>query len=154
MIPFQSNSTYSLFDLIRAEVKEKQLDVKRMKPLALAYIGDTIFDLYIRSRIVLTKEEAPKLMHTEAVQFVKAGSQAQMMKLILDDLTEEETEAFKRGRNQKSLTVPKNANFFDYKWATGFEALWGYLYVVGQEERLYELMKSATDRFEKGNKNE
>ena len=154
MIPFQSNSTYSLFDLIRAEVKEKQLDVKRMKPLALAYIGDTIFDLYIRSRIVLTKEEAPNLMHTEAVQFVKAGSQAQMMKLILDDLTEEETEAFKRGRNQKSLTVPKNANLFDYKWATGFEALFGYLYVVGQEERLYELMKSATDRFEKGNKNE
>ncbi len=141
----------SLFDLIRCEVSEQQLDVRRMKPLALAYIGDTVFDLYVRSKIVLTKEEAPKLMHTEAVHFVKAGSQAKMMKLIMDDLTDEETDAFKRGRNQKSLTVPKNASLMDYKWATGFEALLGYLYVIGKEERLYELMKLATDRFKKGN---
>lgn len=146
-----SDQSNSLFDLIRGEVKEKRLDVKRMKPLALAYIGDTVFDLYVRSRIVLTKEEAPKLMHTEAVQYVKAGSQAEMMKLIMDDLTEDETDAFKRGRNQKSLTVPKNASLMDYKWATGFEALLGYLYVIGKEERLYELMKLATDRFQKGN---
>ncbi len=140
----------SLFDLIRSEVSEQQLDIKRMKPLALAYIGDTVFDLYVRSRIVLTKEEAPKLMHTEAVRYVKAGSQAEMMKLIMDDLNEEEIDAFKRGRNQKSLTVPKNASLMDYKWATGFEALLGYLYVVGKEERLYELMKLATGRFQKG----
>ena len=146
-----SDQSNSLFDLIRGEVKEKRLDVKRMKPLALAYIGDTVFDLYVRSRIVLTKEEAPKLMHTEAVQYVKAGSQAEMMKLIMDDLTEDETDAFKRGRNQKSLTVPKNASLMDYKWATGFEALLGYLYVIGKEERLYELMNLATDRFQKGN---
>ena len=151
MIYSENNGTLGLLGFIRTEVKDKQLDVKRMKPLALAYIGDTLFDLYIRSRIILTKEEAPKLMHTEAVQYVKAGSQAQMMKLILDDLTEEETEAFKRGRNQKSLTVPKNASLIDYKWATGFEALLGYLYVVGNEVRLYELMKLATERFEKGN---
>lgn len=146
-----SEQNRSLFELIYGEVDGKQLDVKRMKPLALAYIGDTVFDLYVRSRIVLTKEEAPKLMHTEAVHFVKAGSQAQMMKLIMDDLTEEEMDAFKRGRNQKSLTVPKNAGLMDYKWATGFEALLGYLYVTGREERLYELMKLATDRFQKGN---
>ena len=151
MIYSENNGTPGLLGFIRTEVKDKQLDVKRMTPLALAYIGDTLFDLYIRSRIILTKEEAPKLMHTEAVQYVKAGSQAQMMKLILDDLTEEETEAFKRGRNQKSLTVPKNASLIDYKWATGFEALLGYLYVVGNEVRLYELMKLATERFEKGN---
>ena len=115
--------------LIRREAEGKQLDDRRMKPLALAYIGDTLFDLYIRSQIVLTKEEAPKLMHTEAVQYVNAGSQAEMMKLIMNDLTKEEVEVFKRGRNQKSLTVPKNANLLDYKWATGFEALLGYLYV-------------------------
>ena len=146
-----SEQNGSLFDLIRREVDGQQLDVKRMKPLALAYIGDTLFDLYVRSRIVLTKEEAPKLMHTEAVHFVKAGSQAQMMKLIMDELTEEETEAFKRGRNQKSLTVPKNASLMDYKWATGFETLLGYLYVSEKEERLYELMKLATDRFQERN---
>lgn len=140
----------SLLSLIRKETAGHQLDVKRMKPLALAYIGDTVFDLYIRSRIVLTKEEAPKLMHTEAVQYVKAASQAQMMKQIMDALTEEEMEAFKRGRNQKSLTVPKNASLIDYKWATGFEALLGYLYILGREERLYELMRLATIRFEEG----
>lgn len=140
----------SLLSLIRKETAGHQLDVKRMKPLALAYIGDTVFDLYIRSRIVLTKEEAPKLMHTEAVQYVKAASQAQMMKQIMDALTEEEMEAFKRGRNQKSLTVPKNASLIDYKWATGFEALLGYLYILGREARLYELMRLATKQFEEG----
>ena len=145
--------TESLLNLIRMETADQRLDVKRMKPLALAYIGDTIFDLYIRSRIVLTTEEAPKLMHTEAVRYVKAASQAQMMKQILDVLTEEEVEAFKRGRNQKSLTVPKNASLIDYKWATGFEALLGYLYVLGREERLYELMKLATQQLEEGKSN-
>jgi len=88
-------------------------------------------------------------MHVEAVHFVKASSQAKMMKLIMEDLTEEETEVFKRGRNQKSLTVPKNTTLVDYKWATGFEALLGYLYVTKQEERLYALMKLATDRFKR-----
>ena len=81
---------------------------------------------------------------------MKAASQAQMMKQIMDALTEEEMEAFKRGRNQKSLTVPKNASLIDYKWATGFEALLGYLYILGREARLYELMRLATKRFEEG----
>ena len=90
-------------------------------------------------------------MVKEAVQYVNAGSQAEMMKLIMNDLTKEEVEVFKRGRNQKSLTVPKNANLLDYKWATGFEALLGYLYVQGQDERLYEVMQLAVSRFRKGN---
>lgn len=138
-----------MLDKIWQETAEYQLDVKQIKPLALAYIGDTLYDLYIRSRLVLTKKEAPKLMHTEAVHYVKASSQAAMMKLIMEDLTEEEAEIFKRGRNQKSLTVPKNASLIDYKWATGFEALLGYLFVSQREERLYELMRLATDRFRK-----
>lgn len=146
-----SEERTDLFELIQRETEGQRLDIKRMKPLALAYIGDTLFDLYIRSRIVLTREEAPKLMHTEAVHYVKAASQAQMMKLIMEALSEEETEVFKKGRNQKSLTVPKNASLMDYKWATGFEALLGYLYVQGAQERLYELMRLAVERFEKGN---
>ena len=96
---------------------------------------------------VLTKEEAPKLMHTDAVHFVKASAQAQMAKYLLDSLNETETAVLKRGRNQKSLSVPKNALLLDYKWATGFEALLGYLYVTGQSERLYELMHRATEWF-------
>ncbi len=142
----------SILELIFEETSGEQLEVKQIKPLALAYIGDTLYDLYIRSRLVLTRQEAPKLMHTEAIHFVKASSQAAMMKLIMEDLTQEETAVFKRGRNQKSLTVPKNATLTDYKWATGFEALLGYLYVIKQEERLYTLMKLATDRFEEINR--
>lgn len=144
-----------LREKICREAGAQRLDISRMKPLALAYLGDTVFDLYIRSRIVLTREEAPKLMHTEAVQYVRAASQARMMKLIMEDLTEEEREVFRRGRNQKSLTVPKNCSLVDYKWATGFEALLGYLYIQGREERLYELMKLATERLaEEENANE
>ena len=84
--------------------------------MALAYVGDTVFDLYVRTQLVLTKEEAPKLMHTDAVYFVKASAQAQMAKYLLDSLNEKETAVFKRGRNQKSLSVPKNALLLDYKW--------------------------------------
>ncbi|MCI8632719.1 MAG: Mini-ribonuclease 3 [Lachnospiraceae bacterium] len=138
-----------ILELICQEAAGQQLEIKQIKPLALAYIGDTLYDLYIRSHLVLTKQETPKQMHVEAVHFVKASSQAKMMKLIMEDLTEEETEVFKRGRNQKSLTVPKNTTLVDYKWATGFEALLGYLYVTKQEERLYALMKLATDRFKR-----
>ena len=137
----------TLLEQIRQEIGERALDIRQVSPLALAYVGDTVFDLYVRTQLVLTKEEAPKLMHTDAVHFVKASAQAQMAKYLLDSLNEKETAVLKRGRNQKSLSVPKNALLLDYKWATGFEALLGYLYVTGQSERLYELMHGATEWF-------
>lgn len=137
----------TLLEQMRQEIGERALDIRQVSPLALAYVGDTVFDLYVRTQLVLTKEEAPKLMHTDAVHFVKASAQAQMAKYLLDSLNETETAVLKRGRNQKSLSVPKNALLLDYKWATGFEALLGYLYVTGQSERLYELMHRATEWF-------
>lgn len=137
----------TLLEQMRQEIGERALDIRQVSPLALAYVGDTVFDLYVRTQLVLTKEEAPKLMHTDAVHFVKASAQAQMAKYLLDSLNENETAVLKRGRNQKSLSVPKNALLLDYKWATGFEALLGYLYVTGQSERLYELMHRATEWF-------
>ncbi len=137
----------TLLEQMRQEIGERALDIRQVSPLALAYVGDTVFDLYVRTQLVLTKEEAPKLMHTDAVHFVKASAQAQMAKYLLDSLNEKETAVLKRGRNQKSLSVPKNALLLDYKWATGFEALLGYLYVTGQSERLYELMHRATEWF-------
>ncbi len=137
----------TLLEQMRQEIGERALDIRQVSPLALAYVGDTVFDLYVRTQLVLTKEEAPKLMHTDAVYFVKASAQAQMAKYLLDSLNEKETAVLKRGRNQKSLSVPKNALLLDYKWATGFEALLGYLYVTGQSERLYELMHRATEWF-------
>ena len=137
----------TLLEQMWQEIGERALDIRQVSPLALAYVGDTVFDLYVRTQLVLTKEEAPKLMHTDAVHFVKASAQAQMAKYLLDSLNEKETAVLKRGRNQKSLSVPKNALLLDYKWATGFEALLGYLYVTGQSERLYELMHRATEWF-------
>ena len=137
----------TLLEQMRQEIGERALDIRQVSPLALAYVGDTVFDLSVRTQLVLTKEEAPKLMHTDAVYFVKASAQAQMAKYLLDSLNEKETAVLKRGRNQKSLSVPKNALLLDYKWATGFEALLGYLYVTGQSERLYELMHRATEWF-------
>ncbi len=121
----------------------KQLDeatIRMMNPLKLAYIGDAVFELYIRTylvnKVVLTPHEMSKL----AIKYVKASSQATMVNGLKEDLTEEEWTMVKRGRNQKTPTVPKNALMSDYRYATGFETLMGYLYLMGKEERLIEII--------------
>ena len=115
----------------------KSLNPEDIRPLALAYLGDTIFDLYIRSRLVMTTHLHPKEMHVSASGHVNAQSQARMVKLILPLLTEKETQVFK----------PKNMSPVDYKLATGLEALLGYLFVTGQDDRLMELLNQAYSRF-------
>lgn len=121
----------------------KQLDeatIRMMNPLKLAYIGDAVFELYIRTylvnKVVLTPHEMSKL----AIKYVKASSQATMVNGLKEALTEEEWTMVKRGRNQKTPTVPKNALMSDYRYATGFETLMGYLYLMGKEERLIEVV--------------
>lgn len=113
-------------------------------PLALAYIGDGVYELYVRSRVI---EENPNMpahkLHKESVKFVKAHSQSNSIHAIIDMLLEDEVAVFKRGRNAKSPTVPKNADLTDYRHATGFEALIGYLYLSEKTERLNELMEIA-----------
>ena len=121
----------------------KQLDeatVRMMNPLKLAYIGDAVFELYIRTylvnKVVLTPHEMSKL----AIKYVKASSQATMVNGLKEALTEEEWTMVKRGRNQKTPTVPKNALMSDYRYATGFETLIGYLYLMRKEERLIDII--------------
>ena len=97
----------TLLEQMRQEIGERALDIRQVSPLALAYVGDTVFDLYVRTQLVLTKEEAPKLMHTDAVYFVKASAQAQMAKYLLDSLNEKETAVLKRGRNQNRFLFLK-----------------------------------------------
>lgn len=113
-------------------------------PLVLAYLGDTLYDIYVRTRLIQEHENmlAHKL-HVEAIKFVKAHGQSESVAHIEDKLTEAETAAYKRGRNTKSFTVPKNADVGEYRRATGFEALLGWLYVSGQNERLHEIMEMA-----------
>ena len=113
-------------------------------PLALAYIGDGVYELYVRTRVIAQNPDMPAhKLHKESVKYVKAHSQSNSIHAIADMLSEEETAIYKRGRNTKSPTVPKNANLTEYRHATGFEALLGYLYLSEQRERLEEIMKTA-----------
>lgn len=123
--------------------------------LVLAYIGDTLYDLYVRTRLISENENmlAHKL-HVQAIKFVKAHGQSEAVKYIEPVLTEQELAAYKRGRNSKSFTVPKNADVGEYRRATGFEALLGWLYVSKEQDRLEEIMKlayNATEQEENNN---
>ncbi|MCC8169039.1 MAG: Mini-ribonuclease 3 [Oscillospiraceae bacterium] len=121
-----------------------QKNINQYSPLALAYIGDGVYELYVRTRVI---EEHPNLpahkLHLKTVKYVKAHAQSNSIEAMLEMLTEEETSVYKRGRNAKSATVPKNANMTEYRRATGFEALIGYTYLSGNTERLNELMERA-----------
>lgn len=111
-------------------------NAREISPLALAYIGDGVFELLVRT-LVLSEGNAPvNKLHKKSRNFVNAKSQAEMYFKIENMLTDEEAAVFKRGRNAKSFTVPKNAVLIDYKHATGLEALFGFLYLDGKMERL------------------
>ena len=115
-------------------------------PLSLAYIGDGVYELYVRSRIIKENPNLPAhKLHKEAIKYVKAEAQSRSIEAMLPYLTEAETAQFKRGRNAKSPTSAKNASIVDYRRATGFEALIGFLYINKNGERLDELMAIAFD---------
>ena len=117
-------------------------DAKRLNPLVLAYVGDSVFDLFVRTSL-LGCGKAGKL-HILSAGKVCAKAQAEVIKRLLPELSEAEHEIFMRGRNAKSTTVPKNADVADYHMATGFEALVGYLYLTGSDDRLKEIMSAVT----------
>lgn len=125
------------------ELMEK-LSVKeasQLSPLQLAYIGDAVYELFIRNYIVSRKKVSVHQLHKESISYVKAKGQKDILFKIKDDLTEEEWNTVKRGRNAKSGTIPKNADVQDYKYATGFEALIGYLYLLKRYDRLAEVLE-------------
>ena len=124
----------------------KDVDIRTYSPLTLAYIGDGIFDLVIRSLVVDGGNTSANQLHHRTSQIVKAHSQAQMAEAIADELTEQEADVYRRGRNAKSHTMAKNATVADYRSATGFEALMGYLYLTDQTERLLVLVSTALQR--------
>lgn len=113
-------------------------DIVMLSPLQLAYIGDAVYELLVRTHL-LTKGLSVKELHKATIKYVKAKSQANIVHALEDKLTDEEKAMVKKGRNAKSNTVPKNAEMIDYKYATGFEALMGHLYLSGQDQRLSEL---------------
>ncbi len=133
----------SLLDLIKQSFELKEVDIRAYSPLTLAYIGDCVYDLVIRTVVVERGNEPANKLHKKTVAYVKAQTQAAMIEALLPYLTEEEEAVYKRGRNAKSYTSAKNASIGDYRKATGMEALVGYLYLTGQEARIMELIKTG-----------
>lgn len=140
-------------DINFLEGVQKYFGDSKVKPeqysaLGLAYIGDGVFDLIIRTIVLDMGNGKVKNFHRITSSIVNAESQAKITKAILDELTEEENAIYKHGRNAKSSTSAKNASIVDYRIATGFEALIGYLYLNNRLERALELIKMGLERTE------
>lgn len=128
------------------EIEFSKDEARRLNPLQLALIGDAVYELYIRNYILTNnKELSVHKIHVKAISYVKAKAQSTIIQSIEDMLTEEELYIYKRGRNAKSGTIPKNAEVLDYRNATGFEALIGYLHLTGDKERLKLILEKSIE---------
>lgn len=133
----------SLLEKIREEFSLESKDIRTYSPLTLAFIGDCVFDLLIRTVIVERANQAPNQLHQKKSKIVKASAQAALAETLLEELSEEEQAVYKRGRNAKSGTSAKNASIADYRKATGLEALIGFWFLTGQEERMILMVKEG-----------
>lgn len=135
----------TILEAIKRDFACGEVDIRTYSPLALAYIGDAVYDLVIRTVVVERGNTSPNKLHKMAVTYVNARIQARMIEALMDELTQEEQTIYKRGRNAKSYTTAKNATVIEYRKATGFEALCGYLYLTGKQERMLALIKRAIE---------
>lgn len=126
------------------ELKKDEQEVKLMAPLTWAYIGDCVYELYVRTKLVNETKLKPHALHIEAIKHVKAKAQAETLQKIYEDLTEEEKDIVRRGRNAENHHLPKNANVHEYMYSTAFEALIGYLYLTKQKTRLKEILEKSS----------
>lgn len=136
----------TILEAIKKEFACKEMDIRTYSPLTLAYIGDAIYDLVIRTVVVERGNSSANNLHKKTVTYVNARVQAQMIDALEEELTEEEKAVYHRGRNAKSYTSAKNASIIEYRKATGLEALCGYLYLQGRQERMLFLIKEALQR--------
>ncbi len=123
----------------------EKADIRTYSPLALAYIGDAVYDLWIRTYLVADGRNDPDRLHKKATRYVSAVAQSAIIKAMSDDLSEEEQRTVKRGRNAKPHSTAKNASVADYLNATGFECLIGYLYLKGETDRISMLIKKGIE---------
>lgn len=133
----------TILDAIKNEFDCKEADLRTYSPLTLAYIGDAIFDLVIRTIVVERGNKSANNLHKKTVAYVNARVQSRMIDALENELTQEELAVYHRGRNAKSYTAAKNASVIEYRKATGLEALCGYLYLDGQQDRLLYLIHEA-----------
>lgn len=118
-------------------------DVQMLSPLVWAYVGDAVYELYVRTKLINNSNAKPHKLHIESIKYVKASAQANNLEKIDSILSEEEKDIVRRGRNVQNHHVAKNASVADYAYATAFEALIGYLYLTHQDERLNEILKEC-----------
>ena len=136
----------NLLEEIHEYFPNKEVDIRSYAPLKLAYLGDAVFEIFIRT-IVIERVGGPvKNLHRAASRFVNAGAQSKLAQAMLDELDEDEMAAYRHGRNAKTSSVAKHADIHDYRNATGLEALCGYLYLKGQSGRAVALLQSAMDK--------
>lgn len=137
------------FDSYMQEIFQlREVDISEYSPLTLAYIGDSIYDLIMKSIVVNHGNKSVNQLHKETSSYVQAKTQSLMMRTMQEHLTEEERAIYKRGRNAKSVSPAKNQSVTDYRRATGFEALMGYLYLKKEWKRMLELVKIGLDSLE------
>ena len=125
------------------ERDKEEVDINLLSPLTWAYVGDSVYELFIRCHLVNNSKLKPHKLHVESISFVKAKAQADILKRIFDDLSDEEKEIVRRGRNAENHHLPKNADPEDYMYATAFEGLIGFLYLTRKDERLNEILKKC-----------
>lgn len=135
----------SFREMISGTFSGKSQDIRSYSGLSLAYIGDVVYDLVIRTAVLARGNRPVNDLHRITVRYVSAGAQSKMVQALLDSFTEEETAIYKRGKNSKPHTTAKNATIADYLKATGFEAVIGYLYLTDQTERMLELIKKGIE---------
>lgn len=122
---------------------KNKTEVNLMSPLVWAYVGDSVYELFIRTHLVNTTNLRPHKLHIEAIKYVKAKAQAKILESLQDILTEKEKDIVRRTRNTENHHLPKNADSTDYMYATAFEGLIGYLYLTEQKERLNEILNKC-----------
>lgn len=135
-----------MMEALRESFGFQDADLRTYSPLTLAYIGDAVYELVIRTLLVKHGHAQTNWLHKKASSLVKASAQAEMIEKLLPVLTEDEEAVYRRGRNAKSYTMAKNATMSDYRKATGFEALMGYLYLKEDLGRMIELIRLGLDR--------
>lgn len=143
---------YEFRDVIEKTLGLKEVNVDTYSPLVLAYIGDCIFDLVIKSMMISHGNKQVQKLHEETSQIVQASAQSAMMRAMQEHLDEAEHAVYKRGRNAKSVSSAKNQSITDYRRATGFEALLGYLYLKKEYKRLMDLVKIGLDSLQTADK--
>lgn len=125
------------------EITKNESDINQLSPLNWAYVGDCIYELYVRTYLINTTNLKPHKLHIETIKYVRASAQAKSLKKIMVILSDEEKEIVRRGRNTENHHIPKNSTVEEYAYSTAFEALIGYLYLTNKLNRVKEIIEKA-----------